>query len=437
MEKSERKMIANTKESVREHVILCTVNLLEEMTEEKLNECTTTAISNALHLSRNLTSQYLNGLVKEGVLAKVPSRPVYFVERESMEKVFGESLEELEECNGQEFLGILRGRKKNSIFGALIGSDTSLEYCIEQCKAAVKYPESGLPILLSGESGTGRRLLANLLFQYGIAERIISSEGKFYALECSQLEKTPEGGMKEIFGHSGIVNGKKVVFPGLLEKADKGVLFISNASSLGMECQKKIAEYLERRAYGNPGQKEKKLSRARLIFSVTPELHMHMNKELLTQIPVVCDIPSLQNRRPEEKEMLIMKFFRDEEEALKRDIQVSSQVFRALIDYLFQENISQLKNCIKVICANAFFRQENEKKMKVLLYHLPESMLAQTDLESLKEDNTFLDIGKRAGGDTSKRIISYYSQILMEFGQWKKQQKTLHEFFLLVFVSKK
>ncbi len=428
MEKSERKMIANTKESVREHVILCTVNLLEEMTEEKLNECTTTAISNALHLSRNLTSQYLNGLVKEGVLAKVPSRPVYFVERESMEKVFGESLEELEECNGQEFLGILRGRKKNSIFGALIGSDTSLEYCIEQCKAAVKYPESGLPILLSGESGTGRRLLANLLFQYGIAERIISSEGKFYALECSQLEKTPEGGMKEIFGHSGIVNGKKVVFPGLLEKADKGVLFISNASSLGMECQKKIAEYLERRAYGNPGQKEKKLSRARLIFSVTPELHMHMNKELLTQIPVVCDIPSLQNRRPEEKEMLIMKFFRDEEEALKRDIQVSSQVFRALIDYLFQENISQLKNCIKVICANAFFRQENEKKMKVLLYHLPESMLAQTDLESLKEDNTFLDIGKRAGGDTSKRIISYYSQILMEFGQWKKQKKTLHEF---------
>ncbi len=170
---------------------------------------------------------------------------------------------------------------------------------------------------------------------------------------------------------------------GLLEKADQGVLFISNASSLGMECQKKIAEYLERRAYGNPGQKEKKLSRARLIFSVTPELHMHMNKELLTQIPVVCDIPSLQNRRPEEKEMLIMKFFRDEEEALKRDIQVSNQVFRALMDYLFQENISQLKNCIKVICANAFFRQENEKKMKVLLYHLPESMLAQTDLESL------------------------------------------------------
>ena len=156
---------------------------------------------------------------------------------------------------------------------------------------------------------------------------------------------------------------------GLLEKADQGVLFISNASSLGMECQKKIAEYLERRAYGNPGQKEKKLSRARLIFSVTPEL--------------VCDIPSLQNRRPEEKEMLIMKFFRDEEEALKRDIQVSNQVFRALMDYLFQENISQLKNCIKVICANAFFRQENEKKMKVLLYHLPESMLAQTDLESL------------------------------------------------------
>ncbi len=422
------KMTAKTKESVKEHVLACTESLLAEMTEEKLNACTTTAISSALHLSRNLVSQYLNGLVKDRVLAKIPSRPVYFLEREKMEKLFGEDLEELEECNGKEFLAILRSRKKDSIFGTLIGSDTSLGYCIEQCKAAVKYPGSGLPILLSGESGTGRRLLANLLFQYGIAERLIGSEGKFYLMECSQLDKSPESGMKELFGSSVILNGKKVLIPGLLERADGGVLLISNASALGGECQKKIAEYLEGRAYGNPRWEEKKISSARLIFSVTPEMRMHMNKDLLTQIPVVCEIPSLQNRSPEDKEMLILKFFGDEEMTLKRDIQVSSQVFRVLMDYLFQENISQLKNCVKVICANAFFRQEKESRIKVLLYHLPEFMLAQTDLESLKEESAFLDMGKRAGQETSQSIISYYRQILMEFERWQKQKRSLHEF---------
>lgn len=421
-------MTAKTKESVKEHVIACTESLLQEMTEERLNACTTMAISTTLHLSRNLVSQYLNGLVKDRVLAKIPSRPVYFVEREKMEKLFGENLEELEECNGKEFLTALRSRKKDSIFGTLIGSDTSLGYCIEQCKAAVKYPGSGLPILLSGESGTGRRLLANLLFQYGTAERLMGPEGKFYLMECSQLDKSPESGMKELFGSSAILNGKKVILPGLLEKAEGGVLFISNASSMGVECQKKIAEYLERRAYGTPRWEKKKMSSPRLIFSVTPEMRMHMNKDLLTQIPVVCEIPSLQNRRPEDKEMLILKFFRDEEGALKRDIQVSSQVFRVLMDYQFQENISQLKNCIKVICANAFFRQENEKRIRILLYHLPEFMLAQTDPESLREESAFLDIGKRTGRETSQTIISYYRQILMEFDQWKKQQKSLHEF---------
>lgn len=421
-------MIAKAKESVKEYVITCTRKLLEDLTKERLNECTTTSVSRTLHLSRSLTSQYLNELTKAGVLTKIPTRPVYFLGKENVEKALGERLTELEVCNGEEFLKMLRSGKQVSIFDALIGSDTSLEYCIEQCKAAVKYPENGLPVLLLGEYGTGRRLLASLLFKYGVSEKIIDPEGKFHLLECSQLDKSPESGMKELFGSYAISNGRKTLIPGLLDKSDQGVLFISNAQSLGSECQKKLAEYLEWRVYGNPRREDDKKSTARLIFSVTPEMRMHMNKELLTQIPVVCEIPSLQDRRPEDKEMLIMKFFRDEEIALKRDIGVNSQVFRVLMNYSFQENISQLKNCIKVICANAFFRQEREKKIKVLLYHLPEFVLAQVDLESLKEESHFMDIGVNTWAGTSKTIIPYYEQILMEFDRWKKQQKSLHEF---------
>ena len=52
------------------------------------------------------------------------------------------------------------------MFSDLIGGNGSLHYAIEQCKAAMNYPGSGLAVLLHGPTGSGKSLLAAKLYDY-------------------------------------------------------------------------------------------------------------------------------------------------------------------------------------------------------------------------------------------------------------------------------
>ena len=72
-----------------------------------------------------------------------------------------------------------------------------------------------------------------------------------------------------------------------------------------------MAEFLENRNYSSiNNETEKYGSHAHIIFSVTPELKNQISKELLAQIPVLCKVSPLRERRSEDKEKLIVKFFR-------------------------------------------------------------------------------------------------------------------------------
>ena len=409
-----------TKKNIEEYVILHTKQLILDIRKANLHACTTAEIGSQLHLSRNLVSQYLNELVKEKVLIKISSRPVYFLHKESVGRKLNLNISELESLNGAEFLELLKKEGKSSIFGQMIGYNTSLAYCIEQCEAAIKYPRSGLPILLVGESGTGKNFLAKLLYQYGEEEGVFGSDSRFAVLECGEVEKTLEGGMKEIFGYNISKNGKRVFVPGLLNTTREGVLFLNNVSLLGSKCQEKLAEFLENRNYSSVNNETEKYdSHAHIIFSVTPELKNQISKELLAQIPVLCKVSPLRERRPEDKEKLIVKFFRDEEIAFQRDIYISRLVFHSLLDYEFEENISQLKNCIKVTCANAFFNQENEAKIRILPYHLPEYLLVRSNLELWEKDTEFIEIKTYGHSETVDKILLYYEKILSEYKKWK------------------
>ena len=274
-----------TKKNIEEYVILHTKQLILDIRKANLHACTTAEIGSQLHLSRNLVSQYLNELVKEKVLIKISSRPVYFLHKESVGRKLNLNISELESLNGAEFLELLKKEGKSSVFGQMVGYNTSLAYCIEQCEAAIKYPRAGLPILLVGESGTGRNFLAKLLYQYGEEEGVFGSDSTFTVLECGEVEKTLEGGMKEIFGYSISKNGKRVFVPGLLNTTREGVLFLNNVSLLGSKCQEKLAEFLENRNYSSVNNEtEKYASHAHIIFSVTPELKNQISKELLARV---------------------------------------------------------------------------------------------------------------------------------------------------------
>ncbi|EKM7481369.1 sigma 54-interacting transcriptional regulator, partial [Klebsiella pneumoniae] len=97
--------------------------------------------------SRSVISLYLNQLCEEGYLRKESSRPVRFwLTEQNMVKH--------------------KEQKVSATFSSLIGATGSLKTAVELCIAAVNYPDGGLPVLVTGESGVGKSYLAQLLHQY-------------------------------------------------------------------------------------------------------------------------------------------------------------------------------------------------------------------------------------------------------------------------------
>ena len=60
-------------------------------------------------------------------------------------------------------------RSRRTIFSLLTGHDGSLRKPIEQMKTALFYPNGGLPLLITGDSGTGKSYMAELMHEFAIA----------------------------------------------------------------------------------------------------------------------------------------------------------------------------------------------------------------------------------------------------------------------------
>lgn len=118
------------------------------------------------NVKRNTISHYLNQLNEEELLVKVNSRPVYYFHKSAFEhqffplsKTFYSSTNKIKEEKP------IFARSKD-LFSLVIGHDASLKESIEQIKTALFYPDGGLPVLLTGESGTGKSYLVNIIYQY-------------------------------------------------------------------------------------------------------------------------------------------------------------------------------------------------------------------------------------------------------------------------------
>ncbi|MDB1871544.1 hypothetical protein [Collinsella aerofaciens] len=129
--------------------------------QNRLDHFTTASITDSLAISRSLASQYLNELVRAGLVVKAGARPVCYFHRRSLERFFQSRIERSTYPSVEQLFATL-GNGERLDFDRAIGHELSLAPCISQLCAALKYPPAGLPILLCGASGTGKGLLAEL-----------------------------------------------------------------------------------------------------------------------------------------------------------------------------------------------------------------------------------------------------------------------------------
>lgn len=378
-------------------------------------------ISEQLKLSRNMVSQYLNQLFSDGRLIKINTRPVVFYDADTIEEAYGVSLHQREYSSFEEFQKALQPHQPQD-FEKLIGCDESLAALVNQCKATISYPPSGLPLLLYGPTGTGKSFLAQLMYEYARNQGLIAEDRKFLIVNCSEYANNPELLTANLFGHKkGAFTGADKDNPGLIKLAEGGVLFLDEVHCLKAECQEKLFLFMDKGIYHMVGDNEQWYeSSVRLIFATTEKPEEVLLKTLLRRIPMIVTIPSLEERGSHERLQLIHSIFEDEEKRIHKSIRISALVYRLFLSCECSGNIGELKNAIQASCVNALFAADQKSSaLDIRAYNLPENMRKGKDTGKAvsKENQRMIPIRELKSFVMKERPIIQLMEQLLAIGK--------------------
>lgn len=378
----------SSKEQVYEYL----EQITKEFDFEHLTRYTTLDICNKLNMSRSLVSLYLNELVKEDTVIKISSRPVYYLNRAGLERKFHIQLAQNEYLGIQELSGEIKSNiPEEKDFERAIGHEGSLNYCISQIKSALVYP-GGLPILLKGEPGSGKTYLMRLIQEYCVNNRLLSDSRKSRRIKLNQIS---DGEQYEKLEQ-------------LLSELEDGILYLEDISACNVRVQERLAEYIANGAK-KKGRSVKK-ENVRLVMSADEEMFSQISRKLLVNVPVICEIPSWIERNEDERKAFVVKFFKEEQEQLGRILYLSEKLIHKLMNYQFEHNIAELKQCVTMVCANAYAQDSSEESLEIYLYNLPAKL--QGSISMKEQDATLVRLDVIQSDPVADKILELWKNLL-------------------------
>lgn len=227
---------------------------------------------------------------------------------------------------------------------SLLGYSDLFEKAIEAAKEAAK---NDIPILIHGEEGTGKEMVARQIHAW--SER---SDDPFVGVYCAAIPNTLIE--SEMFGHDkSAFSATGEVKPGRVDLAASGSLFFDDIGEIPIMTQNKILRLLEKGYYLRLGGSRMRLSSARIIATTNCDLTEKFEqgtflKELYFKLNVFpIYLPPLRERR-EDIPVLAEHFL----EMFKRSMQfatkeITPEALKALCVYDWPGNIRELKNVIE------------------------------------------------------------------------------------------
>lgn len=285
------------------------------------------------------------GTIQDGVQAIKSGAFDYITKGDEDNKIIPLVQKAMEKAQLRERIEQLENRISEKFsFDKIIGADGLLKDAVNMAR---RVSLTDAPVLLIGETGTGKEIFAQSIHNSGQRKN-----NAFVAVNCSAFAK--ELLESEMFGYkagafTGAVKNKK----GLFEEAHEGTLFLDEIGELDISLQAKLLRVLETNSFIKQGDTKPTSVNVRIIAATNKDLEEEITKgnfrsDLYYRISVMkIEIPPLRKHK-EDIQNLAENFIKEYSLKLKRNIvSVDEEFIEKLKAYNFPGNIRELRNIIE------------------------------------------------------------------------------------------
>ncbi len=228
-------------------------------------------------------------------------------------------------------------------FGGLIGESNPMRQVFD---VIARVSQGGFPVLLQGETGTGKELVARCIHKHGPRR-----EGPLVPVDCSALSPTLIE--SELFGHTkGAFTGAVCSKLGLLKAADKGVVFLDEIGELSICMQAKLLRALQEEEIRPVGSTERMSIDVRVVAATNHDLETEVRtgtfrQDLFFRLNVIqITIPPLRQRKADIP-LLVSHFLKKLSRTDCTVHAVSDEALKRLMAYDWPGNVRELENAIE------------------------------------------------------------------------------------------
>ncbi|MBK7676876.1 sigma-54 dependent transcriptional regulator [Accumulibacter sp.] len=226
----------------------------------------------------------------------------------------------------------------------LLGNSPAMQKLRVQLR---QYADLPFPVLIEGESGSGKEIIASGCLHYETRRRL----RPFLALNCAAI--SPNLVEAILFGYArGAFTGAITTKAGYFEDAADGTLFLDEIGELALDLQAKLLRVLENGEYQRVGETQKRVSQARIIAATNRDLRKEVRAgnfraDLYHRLSV-CSIAAPPLREMEDDRLLLLDHFRRHYAAQtqQQPFRLSTAAEALVCGYAFPGNVRELRNIV-------------------------------------------------------------------------------------------
>ena len=303
--------------------------------------------------------------------------------------------------------------ESGAAFYGLVGASPAIQKVYQAIDAVAR---TGASVVLRGESGVGKELVAQ-----AIVQRSDRAFKPFVTLNCSAL---PETLMEsELFGYEkGAFTGADTAKPGLIELAHTGTVFLDEITTLNPSLQSKLLRVLQEHSVQRLGGRSAKKIDFRLITATNEDLEDCVRKgrfreDLYFRINVVPILVPPLREREGDVALLVGHFLRIFCASAKKPLKtLKPDVLEILEDYPWPGNVRELENIVqRLVVMN--------DSPTITAEHLPQNLLYSSSAS--QEAILIPESGVNFDSEMEKIEIAYLKAALRRTGGKKSAASAL------------